>query len=144
MSLSNREKSPDAFRTISEVAEKLELPQHVLRFWETKFIQIKPVKRRGGRRYYRPEDVQILERIRDLLHKEGYTIKGAQNFLRQNSQNLKTEASALNADSSVSQIAPEVPLEQPVLPVNSIDKDQLIAILLELKDIKNLTHTENI
>lgn len=76
-------KSPEAFRTISEVAFELELPQHVLRFWETKFPQVKPLKRGGGRRYYRPEDVQLLKRIRSLLHEEGYTIKGVQKLLRQ-------------------------------------------------------------
>ncbi len=76
-------KSPTAFRTITEVATELELPQHVLRFWETKFPQIKPVKRRGGRRYYRPKDVALLKRIRDLLYNDGYTIKGAQKLLRE-------------------------------------------------------------
>jgi len=76
------EKSPDAFRTISEVATELELPQHVLRFWETKFSQIRPMKRGGGRRYYRPEDIALLGRIRELLYSEGYTIKGVQKLLR--------------------------------------------------------------
>ncbi len=77
-------KSPAAFRTISEVASELDLPQHVLRFWETKFPQIKPLKRGGGRRYYRPEDVTFLRRIRGLLYDDGYTIKGVQKLLRQN------------------------------------------------------------
>ncbi|MCC5978871.1 MAG: MerR family transcriptional regulator [Salinarimonas sp.] len=76
------EKSPDAFRTISEVAEDLDLPQHVLRFWETKFAQIKPLKRAGGRRYYRPSDVDLLQGIRRLLYAEGYTIKGVQRIMR--------------------------------------------------------------
>ena len=76
------EKSPDAFRTISEVAEDLDLPQHVLRFWETKFAQIKPLKRAGGRRYYRPGDVDLLQGIRRLLYAEGYTIKGVQRILK--------------------------------------------------------------
>jgi len=78
------EKSPDAFRTISEVADDLDLPQHVLRFWETRFSQIKPLKRGGGRRYYRPSDVDLLRGIRHLLYEEGYTIKGAQKILREN------------------------------------------------------------
>lgn len=78
------DKSPDAFRTISEVAEDLDLPQHVLRFWETRFGQIKPLKRGGGRRYYRPSDVDLLRGIRHLLYEEGYTIKGAQKILRDN------------------------------------------------------------
>src|SRR5690349_2062313 len=76
------DKSPDAFRTISEVAEDLKLPQHVLRFWETRFPQIKPLKRGGGRRYYRPDDVQLLRAIRHLLYGEGYTIKGVQRILK--------------------------------------------------------------
>ncbi len=78
------EKSAAAFRTISEVATELDLPQHVLRFWETKFSHIRPLKRGGGRRYYRPEDLDLLRRIRGLLHDEGYTIKGVQKLLRQN------------------------------------------------------------
>lgn len=78
------EKSPDAFRTISEVAEDLDLPQHVLRFWETRFPQIKPMKRGGGRRYYRPEDVDLLKGIRHLLYDHGYTIKGVQKLLKTN------------------------------------------------------------
>ena len=75
------QKSSQAFRTISEVAEELGLPQHVLRFWETKFHQVSPMKRGGGRRYYRPEDVELLRRIKVLLHKDGYTIKGVQKLL---------------------------------------------------------------
>jgi len=75
-------KSPGAFRTISEVAGELDLPQHVLRFWETKFNQVRPMKRGGGRRYYRPEDVALLRHIRGLLYDEGYTIKGVQKLLR--------------------------------------------------------------
>ena len=75
------DKSPDAFRTISEVAEDLELPQHVLRFWETRFTQIKPLKRGGGRRYYRPDDVDLLKGIRHFLYGEGYTIRGVQRTL---------------------------------------------------------------
>ena len=80
-------KSPGAFRTISEVAEDLDLPAHVLRFWETKFSQVHPLKRGGGRRYYRPEDVQLLSHIRSLLYDEGYTIKGVQKLMREG--NLK-------------------------------------------------------
>ena len=77
-------KSPSAFRTISEVANQLEVPQHVLRFWESKFSQVRPLKRGGGRRYYRPEDVELLRRIRALLYDDGYTIKGVQKLLREN------------------------------------------------------------
>jgi DNA-binding transcriptional MerR regulator len=77
-----RMKSPEAFRTISEVSAELDVPQHVLRFWESRFTQIKPVKRAGGRRYYRPEDVDLLRGIRTLLYSEGFTIKGVQKVLR--------------------------------------------------------------
>ncbi|MFD0462788.1 MerR family transcriptional regulator [Microvirga aerilata] len=77
------DKSPDAFRTISEVAEDLDVPQHVLRFWETRFSHIKPLKRGGGRRYYRPDDVDLLKGIRHLLYGEGYTIKGVQRILKE-------------------------------------------------------------
>lgn len=77
------EKAPDAFRTISEVADDLDIPQHVLRFWETRFSQIKPMKRSGGRRYYRPDDVDLLRGIRRLLYGEGYTIRGVQRILKE-------------------------------------------------------------
>ena len=80
------EKAPDAFRTISEVADELDIPQHVLRFWESRFPQIKPMKRAGGRRYYRPEDVDLLRGIKHLLYAEGYTIRGAQGILRDKGQ----------------------------------------------------------
>lgn len=78
------DKGPDAFRTISEVAEDLDLPQHVLRFWETRFAQIKPMKRGGGRRYYRPQDVELIKGIRHMLYDQGYTIKGVQKLLKEN------------------------------------------------------------
>ena len=78
-----RAKSPEAFRTISEVASELDVPQHVLRFWESRFTQVRPTKRAGGRRYYRPEDVDLLRGIRALLYSEGYTIKGVQKLLRE-------------------------------------------------------------
>ncbi|MCZ2328312.1 MerR family transcriptional regulator [Bartonella sp. F02] len=78
------DKSPDAFRTISEVADLLGLPQHVLRFWETRFSQVKPLKRGGGRRYYRPADIDLLNGIKQLLYGQGYTIKGVQRLLKEN------------------------------------------------------------
>jgi DNA-binding transcriptional MerR regulator len=77
------EKAPDAFRTISEVAEEINVPQHVLRFWESRFVQIRPLKRGGGRRYYRPDDVALLRGVRHLLYGEGYTIRGVQRILRE-------------------------------------------------------------
>lgn len=92
-------KAPTAFRTISEVADDLQIPQHVLRFWETKFPALKPLKRGGGRRYYRPEDIALLRRISDLLYTQGYTIKGVQRLLREG---------GLAEDG-----APQLPLGQP-------------------------------
>jgi DNA-binding transcriptional MerR regulator len=77
------EKAPDAFRTISEVADEIDVPQHVLRFWESRFTQIRPMKRGGGRRYYRPDDVDLLRGVRHLLYGEGYTIRGVQRILRE-------------------------------------------------------------
>jgi DNA-binding transcriptional MerR regulator len=81
-------KAPNAFRTISEVADELHIPQHVLRFWETKFPLVKPLKRGGGRRYYRPDDINLLRRISDLLYIQGYTIKGVQRLLRESGGRL--------------------------------------------------------
>ncbi len=77
------DKAPDAFRTISEVADEIDVPQHVLRFWESRFTQIRPMKRGGGRRYYRPDDVDLLRGVRHLLYGEGYTIRGVQRILRE-------------------------------------------------------------
>ncbi|MCF6214795.1 MAG: MerR family transcriptional regulator [Emcibacter sp.] len=94
---SNANKSPNAFRTISEVADAMGVPQHVLRFWESKFSQITPMKRGGGRRYYRPEDVEIIKVIRKLLHDDGYTIKGAQKLLKE--QGIKNILDSFDAES---------------------------------------------
>ena len=92
------DKAPDAFRTISEVADDLDIPQHVLRFWETRFAQIKPMKRSGGRRYYRPDDVDLLKGIRRLLYGEGYTIRGVQRILKEHGiKSVQTLADANNA-----------------------------------------------
>jgi DNA-binding transcriptional MerR regulator len=88
------DKSPEAFRTISEVAEELDVPQHVLRFWESKFSQIKPMKRGGGRRYYRPHDIELLRGIRYLLYGEGYTIRGVQKILREHGISFVAESGA--------------------------------------------------
>lgn len=89
-------KKAGAFRTISEVANHLGVEQHVLRFWETKFSQIKPMKRGGGRRYYRPEDIVVLEKIHGLLYKQGYTIKGAQNVLKGSTRNQIADVANTN------------------------------------------------
>lgn len=99
-------KSDQAFRTISEVSDDLEVPQHVLRFWETKFDQVQPMKRGGGRRYYRPEDVALLRSIRDRLYGDGYTIKGVQKLLREG------QLQAGPPDGTAGEVGPHT-LEQP-------------------------------
>ncbi len=101
------EKSPDAFRTISEVAEDLELPQHVLRFWETRFSQIKPLKRGGGRRYYRPDDVALLRGIRLLLYGEGFTIKGVQRLFKEKGAAFVVEVGRTGIVETVAAAEPE-------------------------------------
>jgi DNA-binding transcriptional MerR regulator len=101
------QKSADAFRTITEVADLLDVQQHVLRFWETKFTQIKPMKRAGSRRYYRPEDVRLLQVIRRLLHEEGYTIRGVQKLMRENG--VKTVLDWAEAGTPVPAPETEVP-----------------------------------
>jgi len=108
------EKSADAFRTISEVAEELDLPQHVLRFWETRFTQIKPLKRGGGRRFYRPDDIELLRVIRQLLYGEGYTIKGVQKILKE--QGVRTTVAAYKA--AMAQGAERLSLSFPEPPAN--------------------------
>src|SRR5882672_5983978 len=102
-------KSAAAFRTISEVAADLDVPQHVLRFWESKFSQIKPLKRGGGRRYYRPEDVALLQRIRQCLYDDGYTIKGVQRLLREGALKSAAPIAAAPAEAIAAAIAPDSP-----------------------------------
>jgi len=113
-------KAPNAFRTISEVADDLHIPQHVLRFWETKFPQVKPLKRGGGRRYYRPDDIALLRRISDLLYIQGYTIKGVQRLLRDGGGRLSDDIPPPSADEQAAAAAeranPPPPLE-PELPM---------------------------
>jgi DNA-binding transcriptional MerR regulator len=106
-------KAPTAFRTISEVAEDLNIPQHVLRFWETKFPQLKPLKRGGGRRYYRPEDIALLRRIGDLLYTQGYTIKGVQRLLRDGPDAAEHPEAAAEAEmaAATSEIPPAEPAQ---------------------------------
>lgn len=104
-------KGPEAFRTISEVAEELGLPQHVLRFWETRFPQIKPIKRGGGRRYYRPNDVELLRGVKQLLYGEGYTIRGVQRILRE--QGGRKTAAAAGLMAAAEQADPPLEREQP-------------------------------
>src|SRR5580700_8751648 len=100
------------FRTIGEVAEDLDLPAHVLRFWESKFLQLKPLKRGGGRRYYRPEDVALLARIRECLYQEGYTIRGVQKLLSEGTLGAAAQVGADPAEPSLFPLAP-VPREAP-------------------------------
>ena len=100
------EKSPEAYRTIREVADSLDLPQHVLRFWETRFPQIRPLKRAGGRRYYRPEDIERLRLIKRLLYDEGYTIKGVQKLFKE--QGVQALSIAVPAPAESSGDAPDV------------------------------------
>lgn len=106
-------KAAGAFRTISEVADELHIPQHVLRFWETKFPQVKPLKRGGGRRYYRPDDIALLRRISDLLYIQGYTIKGVQRLLREGggrlADNIPPATAAEREEAEAERTAPTVP-----------------------------------
>ena len=108
------DKAPGAFRTISEVAEELDVQQHVLRFWETKFTQVKPLKRGGGRRYYRPEDVAVLKKIHHLLYTDGYTIRGAQNLIKGLSKN---QVAALKVKTAVPEQSNQVTETQSVTDV---------------------------
>ncbi len=127
------EKSSSAFRTISEVAQDLDVPQHVLRFWETRFTQIRPLKRGGGRRYYRPEDVALLRLIRELLYDEGYTIKGVQKLMREGA--LKQRLAQLEAEQLAEQASPamEAPGTSPADPF----RQQLHSILIELESLRD-------
>jgi DNA-binding transcriptional MerR regulator len=110
-------KAAGAFRTISEVADELHIPQHVLRFWETKFPQVKPLKRGGGRRYYRPDDIALLRRVSDLLYIQGYTIKGVQRLLREGGGRLAdnipppNEAERMAAEAERAAVAEQPPMQ---------------------------------
>jgi len=112
-------KAPNAFRTISEVADDLHIPQHVLRFWETKFPQVKPLKRGGGRRYYRPDDIALLRRISDLLYIQGYTIKGVQRLLRDGGGRLSDDIPPPSLDEQAAAAAERdaPPALEPELPM---------------------------
>lgn len=123
-------KSKNAFRTISEVADELDVQQHVLRFWETKFSQVRPLKRGGGRRYYRPEDVTLLKRIHELLYKDGYTIKGVQKLFRENGKN-----SVLDGEVGGLATVAEQPQGSPKK-LNDSQKEILETMLEELKALR--------
>ena len=142
-------KGPDAFKTISEVADELDLPQHVLRFWETRFKQIKPLKRGGGRRYYRPDDVMLLKGIRHLLYAEGYTIKGVQRILKEQGNRFVTGVASgapVLADKPEPAIKQAVPVEQVAsasamtsTSLNPGDKQALLqGVLTDLLECKRL------
>lgn len=142
------DKAPDAFRTISEVADDLDVPQHVLRFWETRFSQIKPMKRSGGRRYYRPDDVDLLRGIRRLLYGEGYTIRGVQRILKEHG--VKSVQGLVDGSVAPPFASPDktpsrksdallVPVEQPIArsdddhdePEDDVSEEAPLAILRE-------------
>ncbi|WP_119458333.1 MerR family transcriptional regulator [Rhodospirillaceae bacterium SYSU D60014] len=130
------EKSASAFRTISEVAQDLDVPQHVLRFWETKFPQVRPLKRGGGRRYYRPEDIELLRGIRSLLYQEGYTIKGVQRLMRQGA--LKERSEAVEAsDSGEHTEAESRPAAASGTRAAAPQRDELEAVLNELTALRD-------
>jgi DNA-binding transcriptional MerR regulator len=146
------DKSPDAFRTISEAAQELDLPQHVLRFWETRFSTIKPLKRGGGRRYYRPEDVLLLKGIRHLLYDQGFTIKGVQKILKD--QGARHVAAIGNGGAVgelpspdddgvdetaelVADVTDDLP-PTPALSISDTDRERLSAVLRDLLECKRL------
>jgi len=126
-----RAKSPDAFRTISEVAVELDVPQHVLRFWESRFGQVRPVKRAGGRRYYRPEDVDLLRGIRILLYSDGFTIKGVQKLLREGA--LKSEVSMRPTAAAPVAVTPAAPRVK-----DGGNRAQLVELRRELVELRDL------
>lgn len=126
-------KSPDAYRTIGEASDAIGVPQHVLRFWETRFSQIRPVKRAGNRRYYRPGDIALLKRIRELLHVEGYSIRGVQRLLK--SSGVKAVIEGTPGDGAGAEPDGHVPHDAPAPPG---DAAELRAVLGELVKIRDL------
>ena len=128
-------KSPGAFRTISEVSNDLVVPPHVLRFWETKFPQIKPLKRGGGRRYYRPEDVALLRQIRQLLYNDGYTIKGVQRLLKEGALKNTAQLGVATA------IEPDKQKQPQNSTTGSREKAALRSIVDELQSLRKLLST---
>ncbi len=134
-------KSPEAFRTISEVSKELDIPQHVLRFWETKFSHIKPLKRAGGRRYYRPDDIELLRRIQSLLYTDGYTIKGVQKMLRENGvKSLLSDASIVldNTSETPAEGTKASPEGNGTGSLSVVQKGEISAVLEDLQKVRNL------
>jgi len=147
-------KSPSAFRTISEVATDLSVPQHVLRFWESKFQQIRPLKRGGGRRYYRPEDIQLIGSIKDLLYNQGFTIRGVQKLLKENGRfpsarsmvaEPQVPASLTQSSTTASVQAPSAASQQQAPRSLSAEKRREIeGVLSELKALRELLRQSGI
>ncbi len=147
MKNATKTKAADAFKTISEVSELLDVQQHVLRFWETKFSYVRPLKRGGGRRYYRPEDVELLKSIHKLLYTEGYTIKGVQKLLREKGKNFVVETGGAKPSPAQTQ---EVLAQKPGMPQSYADlkkpadalsesqRHVLRAMLDDLKEIRRM------
>ena len=131
-------KAASAFRTISEVAAILEVQQHVLRFWETKFSQVRPLKRGGGRRYYRPEDLELLRRIHHLLYTEGYTIKGVQKLLREKGKAAVLGESSSPPQNNNARAAAASRQEAPPAGMSAGQRTALQALLGELKALRAL------
>lgn len=146
-------KSPTAFRTISEVATDLAVPQHVLRFWESKFQQIRPLKRGGGRRYYRPEDIQLINGIKDMLYNQGFTIRGVQKILRENGRTPSARSMVAEPQVPASMLSASTPVAasstaiatQPVAHSLSPEKRREIeGVLGELKSLRELLRQSGI
>ena len=135
-------KSAAAFGTISEVASELSVQLHVLRFWETKFTQLRPMKRAGGRRYYRPEDIILLKKIRSLLYDDGYTIKGVQKLLRDTSKNLKIKATGRSKTQRGSLNSSQL-IKSGSRVLNEENTSELILVLKELEDLKEILKNNN-
>ena len=138
-------KSPEAFRTISEVSKDLSLPQHVLRFWETKFVQIKPIKRGGGRRYYRPEDIELLKGIKYLLYNDGYTIRGVQKVIKESgTRKVLKKENDINSftDNENNNIDRHDQLNHASHSINETKRKKLLNVLNDLVSLKNKLNQE--
>jgi len=138
-------KSPEAFRTISEVSKDLSLPQHVLRFWETKFVQIKPIKRGGGRRYYRPEDIELLKGIKYLLYNDGYTIRGVQKVIKESgTRKILKKENDINSftDNENNNIDRHDQLNHESHSINETKRKKLLNVLNDLVSLKNKLNQE--
>ncbi len=138
-------KSPEAFRTISEVSKDLSLPQHVLRFWETKFVQIKPIKRGGGRRYYRPEDIELLKGIKYLLYNDGYTIRGVQKVIKESgTRKILKKENDINSftDNENNNIDRHDQLNHASHSINETKRKKLLNVLNDLVSLKNKLNQE--